>query len=253
MIVNIIPCLTDNYSYCIVDPVTKKVAIIDPAEFETINSFLEKKNLSLDFILNTHHHGDHVDGNNSLKKKYGCKIVGFAPDKNRIPGIDILLEDEQVWKFGDTEITIYHAPGHTSGHIFYYLKKNNLAFVADIVFSLGCGRIFEGTYEQMFASINKIKNLPAQTKIFCGHEYTESNLAFCMSIDKENEHLKKRATEIKNLRKKSQPTVPTTIATELKTNIFCRLHNPNIRNSIALTNATDLEVFTKLRKLKDNF
>ena len=253
MIVNVIPCLSDNYSYCIVDSETKKVAIIDPAEFNAVDSFLEENKLSLDFILNTHHHGDHVDGNNALKKKYACKIVGFAPDHNRIPGIDILLEDQQAWKFGNTEIVTHHAPGHTSGHVFYYIKKNNLAFVGDIVFSLGCGRIFEGTYEQMFTSVTKIKNLPSQTKIFCGHEYTQSNLAFCMSIDKDNDDLKKRASEVESLRKQSNPTIPTTVARELKTNIFFRPDNPSIKNSLTLTNATDLEVFIKLRKLKDNF
>ena len=164
-----------------------------------------------------------------------------------------MLGDQQAWKFGNTEIVTHHAPGHTSGHVFYYIKKNNLAFVGDIVFSLGCGRIFEGTYEQMFTSVTKIKNLPPQTKIFCGHEYTQSNLAFCMSIDKDNDDLKKRASEVESLRKQSNPTIPTTVARELKTNIFFRPDNPSIRNSLTLTNATDLEVFIKLRKLKDNF
>jgi hydroxyacylglutathione hydrolase len=253
MIVNVIPCLSNNYSYCIVDPKTKKVAIVDPAEFNAIDFFLKENNLSLDFILNTHHHGDHVDGNQSLQKKYNCKIVGFAPDSNRIPGIDIFLDDGQVWEFANTEVEVHHVPGHTSGHIFYYFKKNNLAFVGDVVFSLGCGRIFEGTYEEMFTSVDQIKKLPPETKVFCGHEYTESNLAFCMSVDPDNADLKKRAAEIENLRRQNKPTIPTTIGMELKTNIFFRLDDLTIRKSLSLNNATDLEVFTKLRKLKNNF
>ncbi|MBT5899501.1 MAG: hydroxyacylglutathione hydrolase [Candidatus Pelagibacter sp.] len=253
MNVNVIPCLSDNYSYCVVDPETKKVVIVDPAEFDAVDSFLEKNNLSLDFILNTHHHGDHVDGNQSLKKKYNCKIVGFAPDHNRIPGIDILLDDGQIWEFANTEVEVHHVPGHTSGHIFYYFKKNNLAFVGDVVFSLGCGRIFEGTYEEMFASVDQIRKLPPQTKVFCGHEYTKSNLAFCMSVDPDNDDLKKRTTEIESLRRQNKPTIPTTIEVELKTNIFFRLDDLAVRKSLSLNNATDLEVFTKLRKLKDNF
>ena len=164
-----------------------------------------------------------------------------------------MLDDGQIWEFANTEVEVHHVPGHTSGHIFYYFKKNNLAFVGDVVFSLGCGRIFEGTYEEMFASVNQIRKLPPQTKVFCGHEYTKSNLAFCMSVDPDNDDLKKRATEIESLRRQNKPTIPTTISMELKTNIFFRLDDLAVRKSLSLNNATDLEVFTKLRKLKDNF
>ena len=136
---------------------------------------------------------------------------------------------------------------------YTHIEKNNLAFVGDVVFSLGCGRIFEGTYEEMFASVDQIRKLPPETKVFCGHEYTESNLAFCMSVDPDNYDLKKRATEIESLRRQNKPTIPTTISMELKTNIFFRLDDLAVRKSLSLNNATDLEVFTKLRKLKDNF
>ncbi len=253
MIVNAIPCLTDNYSYCLINPDNKEVCVIDPAEFESIDLFLTKNNLKLKYILNTHHHSDHVGGNLQLKKKYNCKIAGYGPDKNRIPGIDIFFTDKQLWNCLNLEIKIEYAPGHTSGHIFYYIKKEKIVFVGDVVFSLGCGRIFEGTYEDMLKSINKIKNLPHDTQIYCGHEYTQSNLKFCQSIDKDNDNLKIRDKEILQQRSNSQPTIPTTVGGESLTNIFFRLNDQNIRKAISLENASELEVFTKLRKLKDNF
>ena len=253
MIVNVIPCLSDNYSYCIIDHETKKVCLIDPAEFDSVDAFLQKNNLTVDYILNTHHHSDHVGGNTLLKKKYNCKILGFGPDKNRIPGLDISLNEKQIWNFGNTEIETRHAPGHTSGHVFYFIKKEKIAFVGDVVFSLGCGRVFEGTLEQMYDSINKIKNLPMETKIFCGHEYTQSNLKFCLSLDKNNSALKKREKQILQQRERNEPTIPTTVLEEQKTNVFFRLNDPEIRKAILLEKVSDLEVFKKLRKLKDNF
>ena len=253
MIVNLIPCLADNYSYCIIDSVNKNVILIDPAEFGTVDNFLKNKNLVPNYILNTHHHSDHVGGNILLKQKYNCSILGFAADKDRIPGIDTFLKDKETIKIGNLEIETHHAPGHTSGHVFYYLRNEKIAFVGDIVFSLGCGRIFEGTIEQMYHSINKVKNLAPETRIFCGHEYTKSNLNFCMSIDKNNEDLKIKEQIILDQRKHNIPTIPTTVMDEQKTNIFFRLNDTKIRKAISLENATELEVFSKLRKLKDNF
>jgi hydroxyacylglutathione hydrolase len=253
MNVNLIPCLSDNYSYCIVNPETKQACIIDPAEFLPIDTFLNKNNLHLNYILNTHHHSDHVGANIELKNKYKCKIAGFAPDKTRIPGIDIFLEDKQLWKCLNLEFEIHHVPGHTSGHIFYYNKKENMAFVGDVVFSSGCGRIFEGSSEDMFNSINKIKKLPSETKIFCGHEYTQSNLKFCLSIIPHDKELKQKEMQVQSLRKNNQPTIPTTVGHEKKTNIFFRTNDLEIRKAINLLGASDLEIFTKLRKLKDNF
>lgn len=253
MIVNLIPCLADNYSYCIIDSVSKNVILIDPAEFSVVDNFLKNKNLVPNYILNTHHHSDHVGGNILLKQKYNSNILGFAADKDRIPGIDTFLKDRETIKIGNLEIETHHAPGHTSGHVFYYLKNEKIAFVGDIVFSLGCGRVFEGTMEQMYHSVNKIKNLAPETRIFCGHEYTKSNLNFCMSIDKNNKDLKIKEQIILAQRKHNIPTIPTTVMDEQKTNIFFRLDDTKIRKAISLENVTELEVFSKLRKLKDNF
>ena len=197
-----IPCLTDNYAYVINDNFSKTVGVVDPSEAHPIITFLEKNNLNLNYILNTHHHFDHVGGNNELKKKYSAKIVGFSGDKHRIPGIDVMLENNERWIFGNSPVKIFHIPGHTLGHICFFFEKEKLAFTGDTLFSLGCGRIFEGDHKQMLKSLNKIKTLPPDTKIYCGHEYTYKNAEFCIKYDKENINLKKYFEKIKKLRLK---------------------------------------------------
>ena len=239
MKVEIIKCLKDNFSYLLINEKNNNACVIDPSEPDPIIDFVEKKNINLKYILNTHHHYDHVGGNNDLKKKYGAKIVGFKDDKNRIPKIDILVEDNQIWTYEDFESKIFHIPGHTSGHICFYFEKEKIAFTGDTLFSLGCGRIFEGTYKQMFESLNKLKKLPLDTKIYCGHEYTLKNSIFCIKYEENNENLKKKIIKIENKLKNNLPTIPSTIEEELACNIFLRAKN--------------LEDFSKLRDLKDNF
>ena len=239
MKVEIIKCLKDNYSYVIIDEKNNNACVVDPSEAEPIINFLESKNIKLKFVLNTHHHYDHVGGNNDLKKKYKIKIVGFKNDKQRIPNIDILLENNEIWKSENFEAKIIHIPGHTSGHICFYFIKEKFAFTGDTLFSLGCGRIFEGTYEQMYNSLNKLKKLPTDTKIYCGHEYTLQNSLFCSKYDKNNKNLKKKILEIKHKLEKNLPTIPSTLKEELTYNIFLRAKN--------------LKDFSKLRDLKDNF
>ena len=180
MIVEIIPCLNDNYSYVIYEKETNTVSIVDPSEFEACDKVVSRYK-KLDFILNTHHHADHVGANLELKKKYNSKILGSNADKSRIPGIDVLLIENQKQKIGNLEFETIFIPGHTKGHIAFFFGKEKIAFTGDTLFSLGCGRVFEGTHEEMFNSLNKIKNLPLNTKIYCGHEYTKSNLNFCLT------------------------------------------------------------------------
>lgn len=239
MKIEIIKCLEDNYSYLIIDEKTNYACVIDPSEAEPIANFINNKNIKLKFILNTHHHYDHVGGNSDLKKKFGAKVVGFKNDKHRIPNIDILLEDNKIWKESVFEAKIIHIPGHTSGHICFYFMNDKIVFTGDTLFSLGCGRIFEGTYKQMFDSLIKLKNLPRDTKIYCGHEYTLKNSMFCSKYDKDNKNLEKKIFEINDKLKKNLPTMPSTIGEELSCNIFLRAKN--------------LEDFSKLRDLKDNF
>ena len=252
MIVEIIPCLSDNYSYLIYEKETNIVSIVDPSEFETCDKIV-KKYKKLDFILNTHHHADHVDGNLQLKKKYNSKILGSNLDKDRIPGIDILLKENQKQKIGNLEFEVIFIPGHTKGHIAFFFSEKKIAFTGDTLFSLGCGRVFEGTHEEMFNSLNKIKNLPLDTKIYCGHEYTKSNLNFCLAYDTKNTLLKKKEIDIQKKINSNQPTIPSILRQEIKTNIFLRCDDPEVKHALGLKNSSDLEVFSKLRDLKDTF
>ena len=239
MKIHIIPCLKDNYSYLIIDEENNIACVVDPSEAEPIIEYLENKKIKLKFILNTHHHYDHVGGNQKLKNKYGASIVGFKGDKDRIPGIDILVSDQETWIHKNFEAKIIHIPGHTLGHICFYFYKDKSVFTGDTLFSLGCGRIFEGTYEQMFNSLMKLKELPKNTKVFCGHEYTLQNSKFCMAHDKNNTNLKNKVNNIKIKLKAGLFTIPSTIEDELECNIFLKSHN--------------VETFSKLRDLKDNF
>ena len=253
MDIDIISCLNDNYSYLIKDDQTNVVAIIDPSEFDPCDKKIVQKYKKLDFILNTHHHFDHVGGNEELKKKYGSKILGFERDKKRIPSIDVLLKDGQKFKIGNLNFKTIFIPGHTSGHIAFYLEKEKVVFTGDTLFSLGCGRVFEGTYQQMFNSLNKIKNLPEDTKIYCGHEYTKSNLGFCLKFNPNNKYLKDKERVIEEKINDGKPTIPSTIKDETQMNIFLRYDDSDVKDALNLQNASDLEIFTKLRDLKDNF
>ena len=252
MIVEIIPCLSDNYSYLIKEKETGTISIVDPSEFNTCDRIINRYK-KLDFILNTHHHADHIGANLELKKKYNSKILGFNLDKNRIPGIDILLEENQKHKIGNLEFQVIFIPGHTKGHIAFFFEKEKIVFTGDTLFSLGCGRVFEGTHEEMFNSLNKIKNLPLDTKVYCGHEYTKSNLNFCLKYDSNNTHLKDKKIDIDKKLSSNQPTIPSTIADEIKTNIFLRCNDPEIKHRLGLKDSSDVEVFSKLRDLKDSF
>ncbi len=252
MIIEIIPCLNDNYSYLIYDEDTKTVSIIDPSEFVVCDKIISKYK-KLDNILNTHHHIDHTDGNLKLKKKYGAKIFGFKDDKDRIPGIDVLLDDNQTFDLGKIEFKVLFIPGHTSGHIAFYLKKEKIVFTGDTLFSLGCGRVFEGTNEEMFNSLNKIKKLPLDTKVYCGHEYTKNNLDFCLKYDQKNKFLIEKAKFIKSRLERNLPTIPSTIDDEIKSNIFLRCDDVELKKGLNLAHSSDQEIFTKLRGLKDTF
>jgi hydroxyacylglutathione hydrolase len=253
MKIEIIPCLNDNYSYLIHDEISNTVAIVYPSEVIPCDTIISKNYKKLDFILNTHHHYDHVGGNEELKKKYNSKVLGFENDKNRIPQIDTVLKDNQEFKIGTLNFTTIFIPGHTRGHVAFYFKKERVVFSGDTLFSLGCGRVFEGTYKQMFQSLNKLKNLPGETKVYCGHEYTFKNLEFCLKFNPNNDFLKKKKDDIKLSLKNKKPTIPSTIADEIKANIFFRVNDPDVKKAINLENSPDIEIFTKLRDLKDNF
>ena len=251
--IEIISCLSDNYSYLIHDQDTNTVAIIDPSDFDQCDQIIKKKYNKLDYILNTHHHLDHVGGNQKLKEKYKSKILGSEIDKDRIPGIDIKLREKQNFKIGKVSFEVIFIPGHTKGHIAFYFKDEKIVFTGDTLFSLGCGKVFEGTYDQMFSSLKKLRNLPKDTKVYCGHEYTKKNLDFCLKYDFNNELLKKKSNWINSKIESNSPTVPTSIEEEEETNIFLRCKEPSIKKALSLNNASEQEIFSKLRDLKDSF
>ena len=239
MKIKIIPCLQDNYSYLIIDKKNNTACVVDPSEADPIIEYLENNQIKLKFILNTHHHYDHVGGNQKLKEKYGAIVVGYKGDKERIPEIDILLSDQDTWIYENFKAKIIHVPGHTLGHVCFYFHEEQSVFTGDTLFSLGCGRIFEGTYSQMFDSLMKLKELPHDTKVYCGHEYTQKNSEFCIAYDANNKNLKAKIDDINIKLKSDLPTIPSTIKDELECNIFLRSSNA--------------DTFSKLRDLKDKF
>ncbi len=251
--INIISCLQDNYSYVIEDLSTKKVAVVDPSEFKPIDQFVKENFNKIDYILNTHHHFDHVGGNLELKKKYNCKIIGSLEDEGRIPGIDIKLKNNDIFEFGKVKFKVILVPGHTSGHICFYSEKEKIIFTGDTLFSAGCGRLFEGTYSQMLASLNKIKKLPKDTNIYCGHEYTKKNLDFCLAVERNNNLLEDKKKLINLKISKKEPTIPVTLGEELNTNIFLRCDINSVKRSLEMENSSEVEIFKKLRNLKDSY
>ncbi len=252
MKIEIIKCLSDNYSYLIFEKISNTVSIVDPSEFSACDKVI-KKYKKLDFILNTHHHVDHVNGNLQLKEKYNSKVLAFEGDKKRIPGVDISLKENQNQKIGNLIFKVIFVPGHTKGHIAFYFEKEKIVFTGDTLFSLGCGRVFEGTHEDMLNSLNKLKVLPLETKVYCGHEYTKTNLDFCLKYNSNNSSLKDKSIEIDDKLKKNLPTIPTTIGEELKANIFLKCNDIDIKKGLNLEGASDQDIFTKLRDLKDTF
>lgn len=234
----LIPIFDDNYVF-LIEESSGITAIVDPGDPAPVKAALENKDLQLDYILNTHHHHDHVGGNEALKFIYNCRIIGPEKDKHRIPGIDQTVNENDVITLGETEFQIFETPGHTTGHIIYYAPDSNTCFCGDTLFSMGCGRLFEGTPDQMWNSLNKIKSLPDNTMIYCAHEYTAANGTFCLTIEPDNKDLQQRMNEVKALRNANKPTIPVSLKTEKQTNCFLRAQNS--------------KHFAELRSKKDAF
>ena len=234
-----ISCLRDNFSYIVLNEQNNNACVVDPGEARPIIDTVIKQKINLKLILNTHHHNDHVGGNLELKRQFNCNILGYIHDKDNIPGIDIFIRDTELYQNEDFEFKTYHTPGHTEGHVIFHFYKYNFLFTGDTLFSLGCGRIFEGSYDQMFNSLNIIKNFSKDTMIYFGHEYTKNNSEFCLINDPQNNQLKSKIKKIDNLLNLGKPTTPTSLKEELQSNIFLKSEN--------------IETFKKLRNLKDNF
>lgn len=235
--VTIVPILSDNYSYIIQSG--DQVAVIDPGEPGPVDIKLAEMGLTPSLIFNTHHHADHIAGNRVIKVKYGCTVIGPAADLRRMPDLDTGVKDGDVIPFGNETLRVMETPGHTANHICFYAEQSHVLFTGDTLFSMGCGRLLEGSAEQMWQSLQKIMSLPDDTAIYCGHEYTQANGEFAISVDQANEDIKNRLNEAKKLTANGRPTLPTTLAQEKKTNVFLRAANGN--------------AFADLRRMKDTF
>jgi hydroxyacylglutathione hydrolase len=247
------PCLNDNYGYLVHEPSSGATAAIDTPEVKPILAALAEKGWTLTHILNTHHHFDHAGGNAELKAKTGCTVIGPKGEKDLIPGIDRAVGEGDIVELGAARARVIEVPGHTRGHIAYSFDQEHVAFVGDTLFALGCGRLFEGTAQQMWSSLGKLMELPDDTVVYCAHEYTQANARFALSVEPDNAALAARAKEIDEKRARGEWTVPTTIGIEKRTNPFLRAASPDLRRVLGLEAAPDVDVFAETRKRKDNF
>ncbi len=248
-----LPVLNDNYIYLLHDPVSGETATVDPSVAQPVLDILDQKDWRLTTILNTHHHSDHVGGNLELKLKTSCTVIAPLSDQHRIPGFDRGVVDGDVVTLGKYSARVISTPGHTSGHVVYHFADDNTLFCGDTLFVMGCGRLFEGTAEQMWHSLQKLKALPAATRIYCAHEYTQANGRFALTVEPDNRQLQQRMDVINQLRANRLPTVPSTIEQELATNPFFRENSLALQETIHKVNSSPVEVFAEVRRLKDNF
>lgn len=246
-------CLEDNYGVLLHNPQGGVTATIDVPDADAALTALQTTGWQLTHIFCTHHHVDHTAGIRELKKATGCTVYAPRAEQSKIPEVDIGLADGDTIDFGGMTVEVFATPGHTLGHIVYYVPSEKLLFAADTLFPLGCGRVFEGTMEGMWNSLQKLMRLSSDTVVYCGHEYTASNARFALTIEPGNQALQDRAREVERLRSEGKPTVPTTIGVELATNPFLRASSPEIRERLNMLEESDAAVFGEIRRRKDRF
>lgn len=246
-----VACLSDNYAYLVRDGESGTVALVDAPEADPIEAALDGRGWDLGAILITHHHGDHVAGVDALRSRYGAKVVGAKADAHRLPRLDRELAEGDSGGTDAFAAQVLDVPGHTVGHIAYYFPEAGALFSADSLMALGCGRLFEGTPEQMWSSLSKLAALPPETMVYSGHEYSESNARFALTIDPDNPDLVDRARRIGEARSRGEPTVPVTLALEAATNPFLRASDPGLKSRLGLAKSSDAQVFAEIRRRKD--
>ena len=248
-----IPCLSDNYAYLLRDAASGDVAVIDVPEAGPIKAELAARGWTLSQIWLTHHHWDHVDGLGELLAAHPAQVIGAKADAARLPDLDLQVSEGDNFSLGALDVHVLDVSGHTVGHIAFHVPGARAAFTADSLMALGCGRLFEGTPAQMWGSLQKLMALPGDTTICSGHEYTASNAKFALTVDPDNSALISRSEDITRARANDTPTVPSLLSLELATNPFLRPHDPEIRATLGMQNATDTDVFTEIRARKDRF
>lgn len=251
--VHLVPMLSDNYGYLLHEPEAGFTAIVDPSEAGPVLKAAEEKGWKLTHVINTHHHWDHTGGNLELKQAAGATVVGPAYERERIPGIDVSVSEDKPFALGAAQAQILHVPGHTKGQVSLWFADDAALFTGDTLFAMGCGRLFEGTPEQMWQSLSKLMKLPDNARVYCGHEYTLNNGEFALTLEPENADLKARMAEVRALREQGRPTIPSTMGLEKKTNPFLRPDSPELRASVGMKNADTVDVFAEVRKRKDGF
>lgn len=248
-----IPCLSDNYAYLLRDQASGDVAVVDVPEAGPIKDALAERGWTLTQVWLTHHHWDHVDGLADLLAAHPAKVIGAAADAHRLPNLDLAVAEGDGFALGGAEVQVLDVSGHTVGHIAFHVPAAKACFTADSLMALGCGRLFEGSAAQMWASMQKLMALPGDTTVCSGHEYTAANAKFALTVDPDNAALISRAAEVGAARERGVPTVPTLLSTELETNPFLRPADPGIRAALGMQTASDAAVFAEIRKRKDNF
>lgn len=246
-------CRSDNFGVLLHDEQSGLTASIDAPDAQAIEEKLKQLDYRLDFIFITHHHLDHVEGIANLKRRYNAKVIGPKAETAKIAGLDLTVSERDPLEFAGRKVEIIATPGHTAGEISYYFPVEKLVFTGDTLFSLGCGRLFEGTPAMMLSSLQKLRNLPDETRLYCGHEYTQSNARFALTIDPDNVALRNRAAAVDRLVAVGEATLPSSIGLEKATNPFLRWDDPAIRQNLAMENGTDEAVFAEIRKRKDQF
>ena len=247
-------CLTDNYGALVHDSATGSTACVDAPEAGPTFAALAERGWTLSDVLLTHHHADHIQGVPELKAKFpNARVWGPAKDAARIPGLDRQVREGDLARVGSLAAKVIETPGHTLGHIAYYFDEDRIAFCGDTLFSLGCGRVFETPYLVMWSSLMKLAALPGEAQVYCGHEYTQANGRFAVTIEPGNPILKARVEEIARLRAEGRPTLPTTIAAELAANPFLRAEEPSVQAAVGMTGADPAAVFAEVRARKDRF